>query len=127
MAEAGGLPQDCTFLLEKDVSLQRVRGEGKYYYIVFLYLLCKRLLRRQGLTYDNNASGGNDDKNEDKELNRLKELVPGSLKCVCQYWFNKYMIDMFYKELVELLDFTEGVFKKNLSTEMTMLICWRTL
>ena len=82
-----------TFLCTKYTSLRKIRGDGNCYYRAFLYSLCEHLVR------DNNNA----------EFYRLKEIVKGSLKWVCNYGYEEHTIEMFYDELVELFDFIEGV------------------
>ena len=87
-----------TFLCTKYTSLRKIRGDGNCYYRAFLYSLCEHLVR------DNNSDGDNN-----AEFYRLKEIVNGSLKWVCNYGYEEHTIEMFYDELVELFDFIEGV------------------
>ena len=65
-----------------------------------MYSLCEQLLRSLLNNGDN------------KEFNRLKEVITKSLKWVCQYGYDETTIEMFYDELVELFDFIESVVKQ---------------
>ena len=86
-----------TFLCTKYTSFRKIRGDGNCYYRAFLYSLCEILVRGNNFDDDNNA-----------EFHRLKEIVNGSLKWVCNYGYEEHTIEMFYDELVELFDFIEG-------------------
>ena len=98
---AAGFISSAKFLEQKYTSLRRVRGDGNCYYRAFLYSLCEHLLMRSG------GGGG------PREFSRIKETIVNSLKWVCQFGYEEMTIDMFYEELVELLDFIEKSLSAN--------------
>ncbi|KAL9188861.1 hypothetical protein ACHAXT_011351 [Thalassiosira profunda] len=95
-----GFLRAAQFLSKKYASLRKIRGDGNCYYRAFLYSLCEQLLRQL-------IVGG-----DRAEFERIKGVVGGSLKWVCNYGYDEHTIDMFHEELVELFDFIEGAAKK---------------
>ena len=92
-----GFLASSKLLAKKYTNLRRIRGDGNCYYRAFLYSLCEGLLK-QRMTNDTN----------DKEFQRIKQLISKSLSWVCSLGYEESTIEMFYEELVELFDFIEN-------------------
>jgi ubiquitin thioesterase protein OTUB1 len=97
--EQRGFARAASFLCGKYSSFRKVRGDGNCYYRAFLYSMCERLLSRR---LDHRA-----DQYDNAEFVRLKRTVNDSLIWVCRHGYDKYTIDMFHEELVDLFGFIE--------------------
>jgi len=94
-------PQDsnfvkgCQYLATKYKSWRRIRGDGNCYYRAFLYSLCEQLLEGS-LAKDPNIL---------LELDRLICYAKNSLDEVTKFGYDRFTIEMFQEEFVELLEF----------------------
>jgi ubiquitin thioesterase protein OTUB1 len=95
----GGFLQSANLLSQQYTHLRRIRGDGNCYYRAFLYSLSEELLRRCLL---------NSNTKDDGEFERIKQLVSDSLLWVCKFGYDEITVDMFYEELVDLLEFIES-------------------
>ena len=94
-----GFLTSSKLLATKYSHLRRIRGDGNCYYRAFLYSLCEGLLKRRLNKDANDASSS--------EYVRLKSLVDKSLSWVCTLGYEESTIEMFYDELVELLEYID--------------------
>ncbi|ACI65070.1 predicted protein, partial [Thalassiosira pseudonana CCMP1335] len=86
----GGFLQSANLLSQQYTHLRRIRGDGNCYYRAFLYSLSE------------------DNSKDDGEFERIKQLVSDSLLWVCKFGYDEITVDMFYEELVDLLEFIES-------------------
>ena len=77
----------CTYLSQSYASYRAIRGDGNCYYRAFLYCLCEKLFAEKG-----------------SELKRVMDYVKGSIDTVVQYGYDRFAIEMFHEEMVDLLE-----------------------
>ncbi|KAL7485788.1 hypothetical protein ACHAW6_011396 [Cyclotella cf. meneghiniana] len=96
-----GFRASSELLTNKYTHLRRIRGDGNCYYRAFLYSICEGLLKRRfHVTTENGTL-------HHKEYNRIRTFVNNSLSWVCSLGYDQTTIEMFYDELVDLLDFID--------------------
>ncbi|KAL7508084.1 hypothetical protein ACHAXN_005169 [Cyclotella atomus] len=93
--DASGFLASSRLLAAKYTNLRRIRGDGNCYYRAFLYSLCEGLLHQK-------TNGKSD------EYTRIKSIVHKSLSWVCTLGYEESTIEMFYEELVELIDYIDS-------------------
>ncbi len=81
--------QGCEYLASKYKSYRAIRGDGNCYYRAFLYALCEKLY-----STDTNAA----------ELKRIQEYVKQSIEEVVERGYDRFTIETFHEEMVDLLD-----------------------
>lgn len=84
----------CEYLNEKYTSWRSIRGDGNCYYRAFLYAVCEQLLR-----------GSSDNDLYKNELKRLQGYVQGSIDEVAKFGYDRFTIETFHEELVDLFTF----------------------
>jgi ubiquitin thioesterase protein OTUB1 len=92
--------EGCDYLASKYKSYRAIRGDGNCYYRAFLYALCETLYN------DNSNSNGNSVDNTDTsraELKRIQEFVDQSIEQVVQCGYDRFTIETFHEEMVDLL------------------------
>jgi len=95
--DGGSFLTSSNLLAEKYASLRRIRGDGNCYYRAFLYSLCEGLFHQR--------MDGATDPPTDGEFHRIKQLIHNSLSWVSAQGYEESTIEMFYEEVVDLLDF----------------------
>jgi ubiquitin thioesterase protein OTUB1 len=83
-----GFRQGCAYLATQYTSYRAVRGDGNCYYRAFLFALVENLCKKSTAT---------------TELNRICEYVGRSIEDVVKCGYDRFTIDMFHEEMVELL------------------------
>lgn len=87
--------QGSRYLEKSYASWRQVRGDGNCYYRAFLYAILEELLK--GCHAEKDSSK--------KELKRLQDYVKGSIDLVENFGYDRFTIEMFHEELVDLIDF----------------------
>lgn len=83
-----GFRQGCDYLATQYKSYRAVRGDGNCYYRAFLFALVEQVCKKS-TTAD--------------ELKRISEYVGRSIEDVIKCGYDRFTIDMFHEEMVELL------------------------
>jgi len=68
---------------------RRIRGDGNCYYRAFLFALCECLLQPE----------------HKEELTRIQTYVKNTIDTLTQFGYDRFAVEMFWEELVELLEF----------------------
>ena len=87
--------QGSQYLEKSYASWRQVRGDGNCYYRAFLYAILEELLK--GCHAEQETSK--------KELKRLQEYIKGSIDVVEKFGYDRFTIEMFHDELVDVIDF----------------------
>jgi len=83
-----GFRQGCDYLATQYKSYRAVRGDGNCYYRAFLFALVEHLCKKTTTTV---------------EVSRLSEYVGQSIEDVVKCGYDRFTIDMFHEEMVDLL------------------------
>lgn len=83
-----GFRQGCAYLATQYTSYRAVRGDGNCYYRAFLFALVEHLCKKSAAT---------------DELSRIRDYVNRSIEDVVKCGYDRFTIDMFHEEMVELL------------------------
>lgn len=76
----------CDYLSTRYSHYRAIRGDGNCYYRAFLYALCEQLYREKG-----------------EEMKRIQEYVKLSIDTVEKFGYDRFAIEMFHEEMVDLL------------------------
>ena len=83
-----GFRQGCDYLATQYKSFRAVRGDGNCYYRAFLFALVEDLSKTTTSTI---------------EFNRISQYVGASIEDVIKCGYDRFTIDMFHEEMVDLL------------------------
>jgi len=106
----------CEYLATRYTKFRSIRGDGNCYYRAFLYAMCETLLSQchDMIITTANADTKQDSKESSDEINssqrlpseliRLRKHMQTSLDEVTKQGYDRYTLEMFHEEFVELLD-----------------------
>jgi ubiquitin thioesterase protein OTUB1 len=83
-----GFRQGCAYLATQYTSYRGIRGDGNCYYRAFLFALVEHLCNKCTAT---------------DELSRIRDYVNRSIEDIVKCGYDRFTIDMFHEEMVELL------------------------
>ena len=83
-----GFLQGCAYLATQYKSYRAVRGDGNCYYRAFLFALVEHLCKKSTTI---------------EELKRIRDYVGRSIEDVVKCGYDRFTIDMFHEEMVDLL------------------------
>ncbi len=83
-----GFRQGCDYLATQYKSCRAVRGDGNCYYRAFLFALVEHLCKQSTTA---------------EELKRISEYVGRSIEDVVKCGYDRFTIDMFHEEMVDLI------------------------
>lgn len=86
------------YLAGKYKQVRRIRGDGNCYYRAIMYSVCESMLLGAG-------SSGEIEAAKKVELERLTTWAKSSMDEVTRHGYDRFAIEMFYEELVELFEY----------------------